>query len=73
MQELPITPRQMAELMKLAQTGPGKQLLNLLKREKGPELQRALSRSDYETAKAIVGDFMQRPDVKELLQQLGKL
>ena len=71
MQQLPISPKQMAELMKLIQTAPGKKLMNMLKREKGPELHRALDLQDFEAARRIIGDFLENPQVKELLKQLG--
>ena len=72
MPELPITPKQMAELMKLAGTDAGKQLLSLLQREKGPELRQALNRQDYTKAKTIVREFMEEPEVRALLRQLGR-
>ena len=72
MQELPISPRQMAELMKLAQTEPGKRLLSLLQKEKGPELRQALSTRDYEEAKRILLAFTADEEVKTLLRQLGR-
>lgn len=71
MQELPITPKQMAEFMKLARTDAGKKILNLLQRDHGPALRSALDQKDYEAAKNIVKDFLDRPDVKALMQQLG--
>ncbi len=72
MQELPITPKQMAEFMKMAKTDAGKKILNLLQRDHGPALRAALDCKDYEKAKLIVQDFLERPDVKDLMQQLGR-
>lgn len=72
MQELPITPKQMAEFMKMAKTDAGKKILNLLQRDHGPALRAALDRKDYEKAKLIVQDFLERSDVKDLMQQLGR-
>lgn len=72
MPELPINPQQMAELMKLAGTGAGRKLLNLLQREKGDALKKALNAGNFEEAKALVRDFMNHPEAKELLRQLGR-
>ena len=71
MQQLPISPKQMAELMKLIKTAPGKQLMDMLQREKGPELRKALDLQDFEAARRILGDFLENPQVKDLLKQLG--
>ena len=71
MPQLPISPKQMAELMNLMRTAPGKQLMNMLQKEKGPELRRALDQQDFEAAKRILGDFLENPQVKDLLRQLG--
>ena len=71
MQQLPISPKQMAELMNLMRTAPGKQLMNMLQKEKGPELRRALDQQDVEAARRILGDFLENPQVKDLLRQLG--
>lgn len=72
MQELPITPKQLAELIKLARTEPGKQLLELLQKEKGRKLKSALDRQDYGEARSLVEDFLRNPEVAQLLQQLGR-
>lgn len=71
MQQLPISPKQMAELMNLMRTAPGKQLMNMLQKEKGPELRKALDQQDFEAARRILGDFLENPQVKDLLRQLG--
>ena len=72
MQELPITPKQLAELIKLARTEPGKQLLELLQKKKGQKLKSALDRQDYGEMKSLVEDFLRNPEVAQLLQQLGR-
>lgn len=70
MDKLPVTPKQMAELMKVASSPAGKQILYLLQKDHGPALEEALSRKDYQKAKAIAGSFLEREDVKVLLKQL---
>ena len=72
MPELPISPKQMAKLLKLAGTPQGKRLLTLLQQSSGPELRDALNREDYERARQIVGAFLLDPEAAELLRQLGK-
>ena len=72
MQQLPISPKQMAELVKLMKTEPGRQLYSLLQKEKGPMLQKALDQNDFEAARRLMQDFMEDPRVKDLLARLGK-
>lgn len=70
--ELPVTPQQMQELMKLAGTEPGKKLLSMLQHQAGPELRRALSQKNYEKVKVIIKEFMKDPNVQKLLRELGQ-
>ena len=72
MPELPITPRQMTKLLKLAGTPQGKRLLSMLQNTSGPALREALNREDYQRAKEIVGAFLMDPEAAELLRQLGE-
>ena len=71
MQELPITPKQMAKLIKLAGTPQGKRLLELLQKSSGPALREALGREDYEGVRRIVSAFLSDPEAAALMRQLG--
>ena len=72
MQELPISQKQLAEFMKLASTDAGKKLLSLFKQRNGPALQRALAQKDYGEVKRMGEEFMEDPEVKDLLRSLGR-
>ena len=71
MQELPISPMQMAKLLKLAGTPQGKRLLELLQKSSGPALKAAIAREDYEAVRRIVSTFLSDPEAAELMRQLG--
>ena len=71
MQDLPISPKQMAELLRLARTDTGKQILSLLQKQIGPELKKSLDEKDYENAKLLTEEFIKDPKIKSLLSQLG--
>ena len=72
MQDLPITPKQMAELLSLAKTQEGRKIMKLLQQQIGPELKNALDQKDYNHAKNLVEEFIKDPQVKSLLAKLGR-
>ena len=72
MQELPISREQMETLMKLSRTEPGKKLIAIAKKEKGPQLRSAIMNADYDSAREMIGELMENPQVKALLRELGR-
>ena len=70
MQDLPVSPQELAALMKLAGTPQGKQLIAMLKQEQGGAIEKALKCGDYGYVKAIGKEFAARPEVQSILKQL---
>ena len=65
----------MQEIMRMAQSPAGQQLLSLLQEKGGSELQLVISKAmagDYEHAKLVLSDLLQDPDAQKLLDKLGK-
>lgn len=63
------------ELLKLAKSPTGQQLLNTLQQKGGDELRLAMSKAaegDYTQAKQAISALMENPEVKKLLDQLGR-
>ena len=70
------TPAQsMQEAMRIAATPQGQQLIAALKKNSGSDLQDALAKArsgDYTEAKKAISALMDTPEVKALLEQLGR-
>ena len=64
----------MQEAMRLASTPAGQQLLALLQKNNGPELQSAMNQAaagNYEQAKRALSSLLSDPEARKLLEQLG--
>lgn len=67
-------PVNMTELIRLAQSPAGQQLLALLQQNGGQQLQQAVdlaSTGDYSQAKQALSALMASPEVQKLLKQMG--
>ena len=65
----------MQDVMRLAQSPAGQQLIALLKKQDSPQLQNAISSAaagDYEQARKALSSLMDSPEIQSLLQQLGR-
>lgn len=63
------------QIMQLASSPTGKKLIQLLQQNGGEELQQAMSKAsagDYTQAKQAIAGLMDSPEVKKLLEQLGR-
>lgn len=63
----------MSELLRLAQSPAGQQLITLLQRSGGSELQNAIAKAsagDYEQAKTAISSLLSSPEAQALLKQL---
>ena len=73
MQPIPDSPLDMAQLMRLAQSPAGQQLLSALQKSGGQELNAAMAKAaagDYRQAQKAISAFLSTPEAKKLLQQL---
>lgn len=64
----------MQEVMRLAQSDTGQQLLALLKRENGAALQQAMEQAaagDYAQVQKTMSSLLTSPEAQALLRQLG--
>lgn len=64
----------MQEVMRLAQSDTGQQLLALLKRENGAALQQAMDQAaagDYAQVQKTMSSLLTSPEAQALLRQLG--
>lgn len=64
----------MQEVMRLAQSDTGQQLLALLKRENGAALQQAMDQAaagDYAQVQKTISSLLTSPEAQALLRQLG--
>ena len=63
------------EALRLANTSTGQQLLALLQKNGGDDLNKAMDRAaagDYEQAKQALASLLADPQAKKLLEQLGR-
>lgn len=68
-------PNPMQEAMKIASTPAGQQLMKLLRKNGGQELQEAIAKAasgDYAQAKQAISALLADPEAKKLLEQLGR-
>ncbi len=73
MQPIPNSPMDLSQLMRLAQSPAGQQLIAALQKSAGPELQSAMEKAalgDYTQAQNAISQFLSNPEAKKLLQQL---
>lgn len=65
----------MQKVIELANSPTGQQLLALLQKNSGKELQQAMDQAasgDYDSAKKALAAMMASPEVQKLLKQLGR-
>ena len=60
----------MAEFQKLMATREGQQLLSLLRRAGGEDLQKAAASGDVDAIKAALGPLMRSPQFQSLMKEL---
>lgn len=63
------------ELLQMAKSPAGQQLISMLQQKGGDELRQAVSKAatgDYTQAKQAISALMENPEVKKLLEQLGR-
>lgn len=63
----------MSELLRLAKSPAGQQLISLLQRTGGKELQSAVAKAssgDYEQARQTLSTLLENPEVQSLLKQM---
>lgn len=69
MQQIP----DLSELIRLAQTPAGRQLIALLQKQGGSQLQQAVNLAaagDYTRAKGILSEVLSTPDAQALIKEL---
>lgn len=75
MQNKPDSPMDLSEIMRLAQSPAGQQLLALLQQRGGDELRSAMEKAsagDYSQAQKTINAFLSTPEAKALMDQLGR-
>lgn len=75
MQSKPDSPMDYSELLRLAQSPAGQQLLAALQQSQGEQLNTAMVKAamgDYSQAKKAITDFLSTPEAQALLKQLGR-
>lgn len=75
MSDLPLSKKELAELMRLAHSPAGKQLIAYLKQNNGAALQQAVdlaAAGNYQEAKKLGKELLSSPRARELLDQLGR-
>lgn len=75
MPELPISPKEMAELMRFARSDAGKQLFAMLQKNNSTALHTAMNQAtagDYEALKLTVQNFLATPEAKAMIEKLGR-
>lgn len=74
MQNQADSPLNMSELLRLAKSPAGQQLISALQKSGGAELQDAMSKAaagDYSQAQKTISAFLSTPEAQKLLKQLG--
>lgn len=70
-----ISPENMKDAMKLANSDAGRQLYELLKRTQGQQLQSAMDQAasgNYEEVKRTLSSLLADPEARKLLNKMGK-
>ena len=70
-----ISPENMKEAMKLANSDAGRQLYEMLKRTQGQQLQSAMDQAasgNYEEVKRTLSSLLADPEARKLLSKMGK-
>ena len=63
------------DAMRFAGTPAGQQLLNMLQQSNNPALQQAMQKAaegDFQQAKQAMAALLQDPQIKKLLEQMGR-
>ena len=66
--------KSMEDAMRIAQSPEGQELLKLLQQSSGPQLNQAMEKAaagDYAPVKALLRNWMQDPQAKQLLDRMG--
>lgn len=69
------SPISMEDILKIAASPAGQQLIRMLQQSGGEDLQQAAKKAaagDYNSAKQAISGLLQDPQVKKLLEQLGR-
>lgn len=75
MQNKPESPMDMAEIMRMAQSPAGRQLIGALQQRGGEDLRQAMEKAaagDYSQARQMISALLDSPDMKKLLEQFGR-
>ena len=75
MSELPISPKEMAELMRFARSDAGKQLFAMLQKNNSTALYTAMNQAaagDYEALKKTAQSFLASSEAKAMIENLGR-
>lgn len=75
MENKPDSPMDLSEVMRLARSPAGQQLLALLQKSSGEELRSAMEKAsagDYSQAKKTINAFLSTPEAKALMEQLRR-
>lgn len=65
----------MRDAIRLANSPAGKQLMQLLRQSDGEQLRQAMEKAsagDLSQAKQAISSLMENPDIKRLLEQMGR-
>lgn len=62
----------MEDILKIAASPAGKQLIQLLQQTGGEQIAQKAAAGDYASAKEAVSGLLQNPQVRKLLEQLGR-
>ena len=65
----------MEDIMKIAASPVGRQLIQVLQQNGGDQMQRAAEKAaagDFDSAKEAISGLLRDPQVKKLLEQLGR-
>lgn len=75
MENKPDSPVDLSEVMRMAQSPAGQQLLALLQKNNADELRSAMEKAstgDYSQARKTINAFLSTPEAKALLEQLRR-
>lgn len=75
MEHKPDSPMDLSEVMRMAQSPAGQQLLALLQQSSGEELRDAMEKAsagDYSQAKKTINAFLSTPEAKALMEKLRR-
>lgn len=73
MQNKPDPSMDLTQILRMAQSPAGQQLISMLQQQNGEALRSAMSKAsagDYSQAKKTISEFLSKPEAKALLEQL---